>query len=214
MRTSYSCLLAGLLAPLAPAQILLRLRPHHVPMPPPHPRPPRMLPLVLDRHAVTVKLEDGVATTTVRQTFRNPNHVALEGTYVFPLAEEAAIGGFAMMMGGKMVPGEVLEKQKAAQIYRDIVARSLDPALLEYVGRRLFQARVFPIPARGTTEVEMTFSETLARSASLLEYRYPFRTEGISPYPVGDASVSLEIRSKTPMRAIYSPSHKVDVVKK
>jgi Ca-activated chloride channel family protein len=214
MRTSLALLAALLLIASAPAQIVVDLRPHDRPMPMPHPRPQRMLPLVVERHAVAVRIEDGVATTTVKQTFRNPNHVALEGTYVFPLAEDAAIGGFAMMMGGKMVSGEVLEKQKAAQIYRDIVARSLDPALLEYVGRRLFQARVFPIPERGTTEVEMSFSETLARSASLLEYRYPFRTEGISPHPVGDAVVTLEITSKTPMRAIYSPSHKVDVVKK
>jgi Ca-activated chloride channel homolog len=217
MRTLPAWLIAGLaISTLLPAQIVVDLRPIEitVPMPRPHPRPPRMLPLSLERHTVNVKIEEGVATTTVKQTFRNPNHVALEGTYVFPLAEDAAIGGFAMQMGGKMVSGEVLEKQKAAQIYRDIVARSLDPALLEYVGRRLFQARVFPIPASGTTDVEMTFSETLQRSASLFEYRYPFRTEGVSPYPVGEATVVLDITSKTPMRAIYSPSHKVDVVKK
>src|SRR5262249_34673062 len=167
-----------------------------------------------EKHVVNVKIEEGVATTTVKQTFRNPNQVALEGTYLFPLAEEAAINGFSMLMGGKMVAGEVLEKQKAAQLYRDIVARSLDPALLEYAGRRLFQARVFPIPASGTTDVEMTFSETLSRSASLLEYRYPFRTEGVSPNPVGEAVVAIDVTSKTPLRAIYSPSHKVDVVKK
>ena len=64
-----------------------------------------------------------------------------------------------------MVSGEVLEKQKAAQIYRDIVARSLDPALLEYVGRRLFQARVFPIPANGTTDVEMSVLRDARRAA-------------------------------------------------
>jgi Ca-activated chloride channel family protein len=217
MRTLPACLLTLLaVAAIAPAQIIIDVRPHDGPVirPHPHPRPPRTLPLVIERHAVNVKIDDGVATTTVKQTFRNPNGIALEGTYVFPLAEDAAIGAFSMMMGGKMVAGEVLEKQKAAQIYRDIVARALDPALLEYVGRRLFQARVFPIPASGTTEVEMTFSETLQRSASLFEYRYPFRTEGVSPHPVGEATVVVDVASKTPMRAIYSPSHKVDVVKK
>lgn len=216
MRTLLASLAAALfLIPLAPAQIIIDVHPHPhiVPMPRP-PRPPRLAPLVIERHTVNVKIEDGVATTTVKQTFKNPNGMALEGTYLFPLAEDAAIANFAMLMGGKMVSGEVLEKQKAAQIYRDIVARSLDPALLEYVGRRLFQARVFPIPAMGSTDVEMAFSETLSRSAALLEYRYPFRTEGISPAPVGEAVVVIEVASRMPMRAIYSPSHKVDVVKK
>jgi Ca-activated chloride channel family protein len=215
MRTLPAWLLAGLLiSSLVPAQIIVDVRPIDVVISRPPIRPQRMQPLVIDKHTVNVKIEEGVATTTVKQTFRNPNNVALEGTYVFPLAEDAAIGAFSMMMGGKMVSGEVLEKQKAAQIYRDIVARSLDPALLEYVGRRLFQARVFPIPAMGSTDVEMTFSETLTRSASLLEYRYPFRTEGISPAPVGEAVVVMDVASRTPMRAVYSPSHKVDVVKK
>jgi Ca-activated chloride channel homolog len=213
MRTLLASLAAVLLAASAPSQIIVDVRPHPLPMPHP-PRPPRFAPLVIERHSVNVKIEEGVAVTTVKQTFKNPNGIALEGTYLFPLAEDAAIGAFSMLMGGKMVAGEVLEKQKAAQIYRDIVARSLDPALLEYVGRRLFQARVFPIPAMGSTDVEMSFSETLARSASLLEYRYPFRTEGVSPAPVGDAVVVVDVVSRTPMRAVYSPSHKVDVVKK
>jgi Ca-activated chloride channel homolog len=213
MRTLLASLAAVLLAAAAPSQIIVDVRPHHLPHPP-HPRPPRFAPLVIERHSVNVKIEEGVAVTTVKQTFKNPNGIALEGTYLFPLADDAAIGAFSMLMGGKMVAGEVLEKQKAAQIYRDIVARSLDPALLEYVGRRLFQARVFPIPAMGTTDVEMSFSETLSRSASLLEYRYPFRTEGVSPAPVGSAVVVVDVISRTPMRAVYSPSHKVDVVKK
>lgn len=213
MRLLPAAVLSFVLVASVSAQIVVDLRPHDAPMPMPRPHG-RLRDLTIDRHVVTVKIEEGIANTSVKQTFRNPNGIAVEGTYVFPLAEDAAIGAFAMLMGGKMVSGEVLEKQKAAQIYRDIVARSLDPALLEYVGRRLFQARIFPIPANGTTDIEMTFSETLSRSASLLEYRYPFRTEGVSPRPVGEALVVIDVVSKTPMRAIYSPSHKVDVVKK
>ncbi len=180
----------------------------------PRPGPPRFAPIVIARHAVAVKIDDGVATTTIRQTFRNPNQVQLEGTYFFPLPEDAAIAGFSLSMGGKMVPGEVLEREKAAGIYRSIVARALDPALLEYVGRRLFQAKIFPIPALGTTDIELSYSETLTRSGSLVEYRYPLRTQGPVPAVVDSASVLVEITSKTPLRALYSPSHPVDVSRK
>ncbi|HYC76954.1 MAG TPA: VIT domain-containing protein, partial [Planctomycetota bacterium] len=204
-------LVAAAAASVAPAQFVHDLVDRRIA---PHPRPPRFAPIVVEKHAVHVKLVDGVATTTVRQTFRNPNGVQLEGTYFFPMPEDAAVDGFSMMMGGKMTSGEVLEKDKAAAIYRSIVSRLADPALLEYVGRRLFQAKVFPIPAQGTAEIELVYSETLPRNGGVLEYRYPLRTAGPSPYPVNEASLIVEAESKAPMRAVYSPSHQIDVAKK
>lgn len=178
------------------------------------PGPPRLAPIVIERHAVRVAFVDGVATTKVRQVFRNPNQWQVEGTFFFALPEDAALSGFAMLMGGKMVEGEVLAKERAAEIYRNIVAKSLDPALLEYVGRRLFQAKVFPLPALGTAEIELSYSETLVRGGDLLEYRYPLRTAGPSPVPVTELSLAIEAESKTPLRAVYSPSHAIDLVKK
>lgn len=204
-----------LLSTVAAAQFVgdVRVRDDRVPQPG-RLSPPRPAPVVVEKHAVRVVFADGVATTTVRQVFRNRNAWQLEGTYFFPLPDDAALSGFAMLMGGKMTPGEVLEKEKAAQIYRDIVARAQDPALLEYVGRRLFQAKVFPIPAQGTAEIELTYSETLARNGATLDYRYPLRTQGVSPDAVTELSIAVEAESKTPMRAVYSPTHAIDVVKK
>ncbi len=199
----------------SPAQFVgdVRIRDERM-VPPGRPVPPRVVAPSVEKHMVRVVFAEGVATTTVRQVFRNTNGWQLEGTYFFPLPDAAALSGFSMLMGGKMVAGEVLEKEKAAKIYRDIVSRAQDPALLEYVGRRLFQAKVFPIPALGTAEIELTYSETLLRNGATVEYRYPLRTHGASPAPVPDLSISVEAQSKTPMRVVYSPSHAVDVVKK
>lgn len=200
---------------LIPAQFVgdVRIRDDRMPLPG-RASPPRVVAPSVEKHMVRVAFAEGVATTTVRQVFRNTNGWQLEGTYFFPLPDDAALSGFSMLMGGKMVAGEVLEKEKAAKIYRDIVSRAQDPALLEYVGRRLFQAKVFPIPALGTAEIELTYSETLLRNGATVEYRYPLRTQGASPAAVADLSISVEAESKTPMRVVYSPSHAVDVVKK
>src|SRR5262249_21619259 len=157
-----------------PAQFIHEIR--VVPGPSPLPREPRLMPVVVESHKVAVSATDGIAKTKVDLVFRNPNGLQLEGTFMFPMPEEAAVGGFAMSMGGKTRRGEVLEKARAAAIYQGIVQRQRDPALLEYVGRKLFRARVFPIPASGTTEIELSYDEPLRRDGRTLEYRYPFRT--------------------------------------
>lgn len=213
MRKSLLALIFGVIvAGGASAQFIHDLRPIR-PGPPPS-REPRLLPIQVDSHQVSVDVNDGVASTKVHLTFRNPNGLQLEGTFMFPMPDDAAIGRFAMKMGGRMVEGEVLEKDKAAGIYQSIVQRQMDPALLEFVGRRLFQAKVFPIPPSGTSEIELAYDEPLRRDGRTVEYRYPFRTRGVSGAAVNRASLAIAIRSQDPVLTVYSPSHEVDVVKK
>ena len=161
-----------------------------------------------------VEIVDGVARTRLRQVFRNPNSMTLEGTFMFPLPEGAAIGEFSMMMGGRMVAGEVLERDKAAAIYEGIVRRQQDPALLEYMGARLFRARVFPIPARGRAEISLTYDEVLTRRGESLEWRFPYRAGAVTRAPVGESSFRVRIATEASMMTVYSPSHSVDVEKK
>lgn len=200
----------ALLASLAGAQIVVDLHPHrpHV-----HPVPRRPAPVTLESHHVQVDVKGGTATTRVTQVFRNPNRFGVEGTYLFPLPEGAAVGRFAMKMGDKMVEGEVLEKEEAARIYQSIVSRMKDPALLEYVGRNLFKARMFPIPPGKTTRIELELARALGRSGSLVELRHPLRTSHVSRAPVQELSVQVTITSEEPIRTVYSPSHEVKVVK-
>jgi Ca-activated chloride channel family protein len=107
---------------------------------------PEIAYLTIKYHRVAVTIEDQVATTHIDQVFVNESDWTVEGTYLFPLPEEAAISEFVMWVDGERVEGEVLTREKARQIYDDIVARRQDPALLEYVGRDLFQAASSPSP--------------------------------------------------------------------
>ena len=90
-------------------------------------------------------LDGQVATTEVDQVFRNPLPQRLEGTYMFPLPEDAAVDQFSMWIDGKEMQGELLDAGKALKIYTDIVRSMKDPALLEYAGRGMFKVRIFPI---------------------------------------------------------------------
>jgi Ca-activated chloride channel family protein len=162
-------------------------------------------------HRVTVTIEDQVATTHVDQVFVNDSRHGLEGTYVFPLPEGATINDFAMWVDGERLAGEILPADEARRIYEDIVRHQRDPALLEYVGRNTFRARIFPIPPRSEKRVEIEYTQVLPLENGLVHYRYPLDTERFSPKPIEDVSIHVEIHSKEAIKAVYSPSHDVAV---
>jgi Ca-activated chloride channel family protein len=167
--------------------------------------------LTIKYHRVTVDIDGPVATTHVDQVFVNDAPYEVEGTYIFPLPEEAAISEFSLWVDGEKVEGRVLEKDEARAIYEGIVRRRRDPALLEYVGRNAFQARVYPIPPGGERRIELEYSEVLTADQGLVQYVYPLNTEKFSPRPIEDVSIHVEIHSDQPLKAIYSSSHDVAV---
>ena len=63
----------------------------------------------------------------------------------------------------------MLAADEAREIYEDYVRRTLDPALLEYIGRDTISARVFPIPAGKTRRIELTYTEILNRATVYYE---------------------------------------------
>ena len=173
----------------------------------PTPEFPKAKPLNVEYHRVTTTINDQVATTSIDQAFSNPFGRQLEATYLFPLPEDAAISEFAMFMDGKRVTGAILEKDKARRTYEEIVRKMRDPALLEYVGRNLFKASVFPVPPKGQTRIQIQYSEVLPLDNNICKYVYPLDTEKFSPEPLKDVSVAVTIKSRIPIKALYSPTH-------
>ncbi len=187
--------------------------PGPVPLPRPFVPPGhfRFAPLEVRFHRVEVKIDGRVATTAVDQEFFNPNSQRLEGTYIFPLPVGAHIDNFAMEVNGKMQEAELLDAEKARELYEQIVRQARDPALLEYVGRGAFKARIFPIEPRAGKRVQIRYTEVLASDAGLSEYVYPLNTEKFSARPLAEVSVRIELRTREAIQALYSPSHPIVV---
>ena len=176
-----------------------------------------MGPLGIKYQRVSAEIVDGAAVTKVEQVFVNSSNRQLEAHYVFPLPKGAALQEFYLWINGKRTKGEMLEKQKATDIYEGIVRRLQDPGLLEYVDTDAFRARVFPVPANGEQKIELTFSQVLDFNAGLYQYHYPLGagTRGAPKLTVRqDFTFSANIKSKTPLRSIYSPTHKLGVSRK
>jgi len=168
-------------------------------------------PLEVTYHRVNVEINDLVATTSVDQEFYNPNPARLEGTYLFPLPDGAHIDKFSMDVNGKDTPAELLDADKARSIYEAIVRQSRDPALLEYVGKGAFRARVFPIEPNSRKRVRIAYTQLLKSDAGIVEYTYPLNTEKFSAKPLGEVSMKVLVACAEPIKTVYSPSHSVDV---
>lgn len=178
----------------------------------PNPRHGEVIPpLTVKYHRVQVEILNQVARTSIDEVFLNNHSRDIEGMFIFPLPEKASISEFAMYIGDKKVEGEILDSNQARQIYEDIVRRLRDPALLEYIGRNMFRARVFPIPANGEKRIQLSYTEVLKAERGMVKYLYPLNTERFSRDPIREVSVSAKIDSKIPITNIYSPSHKVSV---
>lgn len=180
----------------------------------PRPRPGEKIPpLTVKYHRANVEIINQVAKTSVDQVFINNHRRDIEGDFIFPLPERAAISEFAMYIGDKKVEGRVLDRNEARRIYEDIVRRLKDPALLEYVGRNMFRARVFPIPANGEKRIRLSYTQVLKAEGNLVRYVYPLNTERFSLHPIKEVAISVNIESKISLSNIYSPSHKVSTRK-
>ena len=120
-----------------------------------------------------VVLEDPLAFTELHLAFRNPEDRVREGRFRITLPSGAVISRFAMKIDGRLQEGEVVELQAARQAYEDFLHRRQDPALLETEAGNEFSARVFPIPARGSKELIVSYSQELVRSGE--SYRLPLK---------------------------------------
>jgi Ca-activated chloride channel family protein len=177
----------------------------------PDPRPgplPRALPIKSIK--IDTKISSQVATTHVEQVFRNDTNFTLEGTYLFPIPESASIAEFAIWDGDRRLVGEVRTREEARQIYDEIVRRQRDPGLLEYAGKDLFQASIFPILPHSDKKLEITYTQVVRAEGGTVSYRYPLGT-GRQLAQIGSVAGRVEVESKEPLRNVYSPTHAIDV---
>jgi Ca-activated chloride channel family protein len=170
-------------------------------------------PLAIKYLRVDTTIDNQVATTRVVQEFQNSTSQNLECTYIFPLPCGAAIRDFAMYIGGKRMKGELLERDRARQVYEEIVRRTRDPGLLEYMDGSILRLRIFPVPANGTQKVEIEYTEVIPVDNGLAEYVFPLRVGEKASKTLEDFTVAVRIRSGTKIKTVYSPTHEIGVAR-
>src|SRR5258706_5034583 len=164
--------------------------------------------LSLDEMAIDVVIDNGHARVRVRQIFANHTGAPLEGNYVFALPSRALMSDFAVWDDVTRIPGVILERKRAEEIYADIRMQALDPGLLQ-MGERdadearrtsIFSAKVLPIPADGTKRVEIEYQERLQVEQGAAFFAIPLRPDVYRAQAAGRFTVSLELKSAHALR--------------
>jgi Ca-activated chloride channel homolog len=170
--------------------------------------------LGLKEHRVSVEILDGVSLTTVEETFENRSDRRLEGTFRFPLPQDAAISRLALEVNGKMEEGTCLERQRAREVFESIVRRAMDPALLEWLPGGIFQCRIFPIEPRSTKRVIVGYTQVLPFARGKSTYVYPLAAEKTREHPPERLTIDVRARFSGTLAAMASPTHRIDVLRR
>ena len=173
--------------------------------------------LEIREHHVDVVIEDGYAVTSIDQQFYNPNAETLEAVYSFPIPEKASVGEFTYWIDGKPVTGEVLEKEKARQVYEQEKSQGRETALTEQDGFHSFDSHVYPVLPQQNVRIRLVYIQPVHVDSGIGRYVYPLEEGGtdeekLAFWTYNDEvteafSFDLKMRSSYPIDEFRLPQH-------
>ncbi len=164
--------------------------------------------LSLQEMSIDILIDDGMARVRVRQVFASHVQGVMEGLYTFALPDRASVSDFAVWDDVTRIPGVILERKRAGEIYEQAKNQSVDPGLLQ-AGERgadearrssTFTAKIVPIPGYGTKRLEMEYYEPLPVENLESFFAVPLRPDAYHGQTAGKLSIQLEVHSSHPMR--------------
>ncbi|MDH3756927.1 MAG: marine proteobacterial sortase target protein [Gammaproteobacteria bacterium] len=122
---------------------------------------------------VTMTISGLVARVSVRQEFRNEGGEWVEGIYVFPLPDEAAVDRMRLHIGERFIEGEIREKEKARKDYERARSEGRKASLVEQQRPNLFTTSVANIAPGERVVVEIEYFEDLHYDNGTFAIRFP-----------------------------------------
>ena len=122
-------------------------------------RPGRYLKAPMVSTDVTMDIAGPVIRTTLAQTFKNTSDEWVEGIYVFPLPEDAAVDRLRIVVGGRLIEGQIKEKKQAKKIYQKAKAEGKKASLVEQLRPNMFSASVANIGPHESVAIQIEYQD-------------------------------------------------------
>ena len=185
------------------------------------------MPVLISNH-VMIEIKELVSAVQVDQEFSNSSERTIEGLYYFPIPHETTVSDLSFTVDGKGSQGELFEKEAASLLYDKILRRQIDPALLEMVGHDFFRVKLDPVLAKQDIKISLRYQQILKNNDGMVRLLHPFRgkwayespillednAHAYKELPAVNEEIVITISSTTAIKNIYSPTHKIDVVRK
>lgn len=169
------------------------------------------VPLRVNRYHITISINNQLTITKVNQTFANPNDFEVDGIYIFPVSDDIAINNPGFSVDGKPVAGRLLSHRESISLFRSSIQQSHNRVLMEHLGKRAFVADVRGIPANSLQNIEFEYSQIVQIDNDQVKYAYPLSLAKAAGVPIKDLTIRMEIQSDAEVKAIYSPSHEIEI---
>ncbi|MGE3927616.1 MAG: VIT domain-containing protein, partial [Lautropia sp.] len=114
-----------------------------------------------------------VVRAVVTQRFVNPGTQWLEGRYLFPLPDDAAVDHLRMKIGDRIVEGEIREKEAARRAFAQARSAGQRATLVEQQRPNAFTTEVTNIAPGAAIEIAIEFQQTLALKDGAWRLRLP-----------------------------------------
>ena len=122
---------------------------------------------------VKIEITGMVAYARVIQEFENPGDEWLEGVYVFPLPEDAAVSHLTMDVGDRVIEGVIKEREEAKKVYSQAKKEGKKASLLEQERPNIFMMSVANIGPHEVIKVELEYQQTVRLDNGLFSLRFP-----------------------------------------
>ena len=122
---------------------------------------------------VEMSISGLVARVSVRQEFRNTSSDWVEGVYVFPLPDKAAVDHMRLHIGDRFIEGEIQERQHAKKTYEAAKKSGKKASLVEQQRANLFTTSVANIAPGERVVIEIEYLEDIRYENGQFSIRFP-----------------------------------------
>jgi Ca-activated chloride channel family protein len=122
---------------------------------------------------VDLRVTGPIARAVVRQEFVNPTAAWVEGVYVFPLPEDAAVDHLRLRVGDRVLEGVIRERASAKATYEQAKREGRRAGLVEQERANIFTTSVANIAPGAAIAVEIEYQQTLRWDDGRYRLRFP-----------------------------------------
>lgn len=127
---------------------------------------------------VKIAVTGMIARATVTQTFTNSSNEWVNGLYIFPLPENAAVDHLMIQIDERKIEGQIKEKQEAKQLFEQAKLAGKKASLVEQQRPNIFTNNIANIGPGETIIIILEYQQTLQYSNGSYSLRFPL---GITP---------------------------------
>ncbi len=122
---------------------------------------------------VKMNVSGMLARVSVQQKFKNISKDWVEGIYVFPLPEDAAVDRMRLRIGERIIEGEIKEKAEARRTYEKAKREGKRASLLRQERPNMFTTAVANIGPDEEVVVEIEYQQSLHYDQGQFKIRFP-----------------------------------------